>query len=974
MKHAAVLMQRAGACMVAMALTSIFIAGTPVAPVEPVASPPAADQVDLDRLVPNATGELHANFVAPESGGASPIAATQVVVSTVRGAVVALSINGVAVPSKQLGKRTVDLKTGETQFTFYGVALEPGSNTLTATPIGAGGVEGPAVSEIVYGPAEAASIRAEFVQHLVADGVTAAPLNVTVVDRFGHAAMPAQSLRIALLSGDVRLLDTEKLAVNPGAATPAPAITSSPGQNAAGQVVDTVVPVGGYLALRVQPGTVSGPFEIEITAGKAHLRKQFYVEPYVRPPFVNGVVSVGTGVVPAAIDGNGIPDLGGARKARAGIFASGAIDSKTLVTAAYESQNQLSPVSSFGPYTQDPNERPYQTYGDTSQMHDTLHSADHVYARIERGQSSVMWGQFNAKVGPPDVGAYQQLLSGAHASVSAGREGRFRADAFIAHDDQAFVSQILPLSGLANLTRPLHPDIVVGSDYLTVAALDRKTGIVISQTPLLRNVDYTIDYATGIIRFINIPLPFDAQFNPQVLSIQYDYAGPGAGSRTAGAQLQADLSSDRRTRATIGYIDDQSGGQNFALNSQSISRTWAQGSWSIAHASSSGTLAQNSTLLPVGGSVVPGHGDALSAMLTAKQASDEYAFAYQTTTPGYNDSFGGISTPGLSAYRVAWKHGEVKRGAIVFAYSGQANRGIGPSSDERDANLRFERALGRAFNLTAGVVFHDQRVASAAPTPGASANPAPQPGNTAQMQAQLGLDYRPNPRLGMSALAYRTLIGSDVGSTQPSQTIAQVTYALPNRGQLFLRELWSGQPSAVFANSTTNLGLAGGATHSMQFGIEKALSPATTISSQYVVNDTGSALNVYDALGVQERLRLGRSITANADVESANASGSGALGFTLIGGTLAYAQPQGTMRASLSLSRSDRRLERLDLLGRRCGQVVARRCDPGFGAARFRERHRRHRRSRFARVSIHGRRSFHLAARIHAHQRSLDLG
>ena len=855
----------------------------------------ADDAIDLDHLTFTATGSLTATFVEPASGDASPVEATRVVVATVRGAGVALRVNGESVPTKQLGKRTVDAKTGVTQYTFYGVPLKPGPNELIATPLGAGDAAGAPVSETVYGPAEAASIRAEIVQHLVADGVTIVPLNLTVLDRFGHPAMPAQSLHISLISGDVRFVDADKLAVRRDQATPAPAVTSSPDRHADGQVVDTVVPVGGYLALRVRPGTVAGPFEIEVAAGAARLRKRFYVDPFVRPAFVNGVLSGGIGSVPAAIDGDGIADEGGARRGRAGIYVNGAVAPRTLVTVAYESQNRLSPVSSFGSYVLDPNERPYQTYGDTSQTYDTLHSADHLYARIERGQSSAMWGQFDARIGPADLGGYQQLLSGAKATLAIGRDARAQITAFTAHDDHAFVSTVLPISGLADLVQPLRPDIVVGSDVFAVVTFDRKTGVMLGQTPLLRNVDYTIDYATGVVRFVNVPLPFDQFFNPEALSIQYEYYGTGVSSRTTGGELRLDLSNDRRTRATFAYVNDATGVQNFSLASQALGRTWTGGSWSIAHASSRGLLENGTTLAPLGGTPVPAGGDALSVLMNERGALGDVALAYQSTTAGYSDPFGGLSSPGLTAYRASWKRGDAATGSVEFAFSGQRNRGVGTASDETDATLRVERKLGRAVTANAGLVLHEQHVAAAtaSPVPGTLAT-------TSQTQAEIGIDYRPVKRLGIDVQTYRTLSGSDRGSTQPSQTIAQLNYALPNRGQIFVRELWSESPSATFANSTSNLGIAASSTHSMQIGVEKAISPSTTVSSQYVVSDTGSALDIYDAIGVQEHLRFGPAFTGSVDVQAANAAGAGATGFTLFGGTLAYAQKNGDLRASAS--------------------------------------------------------------------------
>ncbi len=862
------------------------------AAVKPLPSP----SDDLSELNYTATGTLSAAFLSPQNADAAPITATQVIVSTQRGAGIELRDNDGIVDARHIGKRTVSAKTGETRYFFYGVPLAAGPNTLCATPLGANGLRGPSASITVYGPAEASTIRAEFGSRLIADGKTAAPLNVTVVDRYGHASLPAQRVRVAILSGDAHLVDLPtEIAPN---ATPQPAASAGTVASSASpaRTAELSLPVGAYFALHVAPGTVAGPVEFEIHAGSAYLRKSFYIEPFVRPAIVNGVISGGTGAVPGEIDGDGISDNGGARRGRFALFGSGAVG-KSLVTVAYESQNRLSPLSSYGPFVDDPNERPYLTYGDASQVISPYHSDDRLYARVDSGRSSAMWGQYDAHVGPTDVGAYDQLLNGAKADISVGGKGRGNAVGFTARNDQAFVAQILPVSGLSSLAQPLHPGIVVGSDYLQLVTLDRRTGLVLLQTPLLRNVDYSIDYATGVLRFIDIPLPFDPQFNPQVISLHYEYQGPGVRSQTTGGQLSYQLSNDGHTKFVMSYVNDATGTQNFALAAQSLSRAWSGGSITLSHAASFGTLPNPGDLLQTGGTTVPSGGDALSVLLDERAHNDAISASYQSTTAGYNDPFGGFSSPGTAAYRASWSHGSQAHGILSVAYNGALNHGIGTDGRESDLAVQFIRSLGAHFTGTLGLNEHKQNIATA-PVP--TSSPAVALANTSQTQISGALEYHMPKRFGFTVSEALTVAGSDVGSTSPSQTAVEIAYDLAKRGRLFLRELWSAQPSATFANSTSNLNIGTGSTHSVQIGIEQPLSPATTVSSQYVVDQTGSAVNIYDAAGIDERLRVGKSVTGNLQVQGANALGTGASGFALFGAALSYAPAANTFRSSVS--------------------------------------------------------------------------
>jgi hypothetical protein len=859
---------------------------------------PATSFGDLTHLQFTATTGLRASFVSPRPQEASPIGAAEVVVSTVNGAGIELRANGSVIPYEQLGKRTVNAKTGETQYFFYGVRLQPGPNTLTIVPLGAAGLRGTAVSETVFGPGEPASIAADFAAAPIADGKTVVPVRIWIRDRYGNAADPGSKLQLAILRGDARICD--RVATAPQA-TPDPASPLAPNVRATGedgnapsaQIVEEPIEPGAYAQIDILPGTRSGPLELQIDAGSAHLRKTFYIEPFVRKPFVNGVVSVGTGAVVDGVDGDGIADDGGARRMRGAIYASGKVGKNSLLTAAYESQNRLSPVSSYGPFVQDPNERPYQTYGDASTVSDPIHSGDHLYARLENGRNSLTWGQFNAQVGSSDAGAYHQLLSGAQAELHDRRD-RVALTAFTARNDMAFVSQVFPVSGLATLMQQLHSNIVVGSEYLQLVALDRHSGAVVSELPLVRNVDYTIDYATGVLRFINVPLPFDAAFNPQVIQLQYQYEGPGVVSQTTGASFNVNLGADRATQVHLGYVNDATGTQNFAILSQALSRTWSGGTWEVSHASSYGFLPNPSNPFPA-----QRGGDALAFRMNAHTPLDSVELDFQNTSAGFSNPFGGLSMPGLLAYHASMTHAVPRRVTVTVSADGQSNTGAGIADSESNQSVTARWFATPQISFLGGLVRHWQHVDGTAPSPAPSSAPVPPVASLAQTQAQLGVEYKANKRVGVTVQQYQTLSGTDAGSTQPSQTLAQISYDMNGRGRAYLRELWSAAPTTTFANASSGITYGSGATHSMQLGIERALSPATTVSSDYVVNGTGNATNIYSALGVQEKFRFSKFIAGNLLAQSANAMGSGAQGFTVLGGTLHYANAQ-TLQASLA--------------------------------------------------------------------------
>lgn len=846
---------------------------------------------DLTHLVYTATGPLSASFVSPAPGEASAIGAATVTASTIKGAGIELSVNGETVPYKQLGKRTVNVKTGETQYFFYGVPLKPGPNTLAIVPLGADNARGAAVTETVFGPGAPASLYADFAAPLLADGKTPAIMRVWVRDQYSHPAIAGARLTATILRGNAAFANPDAPSAmptdEPMPASPLP----SPRPASGTQNVEQTLAPGGYSEIRIIPGTLAGPLEIEIDAGDARLRKTFYLEPYVRKPFVTGLISAGAGAVPGGVDGDARYDEGASRRERVALYASGQVGKHSLLTLAYESQNRLSPVSSYGAFVQDPNERPYLTYGDASSVASPLHSRDRLYARIENGRNSLMWGQFDAAIGSTDLGSFHQLLSGAQVTLGD-RNERVSFTGFTARNDTAFISQALPVLGLGALMQPLHPNIVVGSDYVQLVALDRRTGAIISQTPLTRNLDYTIDYATGTLRFINVPLPYDQNFNPQTILLQYQYQGPGVLSQTTGAGLGIALTADKKTALQLGYVNDTTGTRNFALSSEALTRQWEGGSWSFSHASAHGAMPDPNNPYPTAAG-----GDAISFLLSSHALGNQVDLSFQDTGGGFSNPFGGLSTPGLLAYHVGYTRSLPQRFAVTLSADGQRYHGIGQNDSQSNQNVLVHWFASKQLSFLAGLVRHDQRSGGALPSPAPSAGPFV--GTQSQTQARLGMEYKASKRVSVTLEQYQTIAGSDAGSTQPSQTLAQFGYDMPGHGRVYLRELWSAAPAMTFANAASGITLGSGATHSLQLGMERELSPATTISSDYVVSGTGDARNIYSALGVQERFKFFKNLAGNLIAQSANAIGQGAQGFTTWGGALAYANPQ-TLRASLA--------------------------------------------------------------------------
>ncbi len=122
-----------------------------------------------------------------------------------RGAGVELKVGDAVIPFSRIGKRTVDSKTGDTRYTYYGVTLQPGPNTVALTPLGAAAARGTTTIHRVFGPGRPAGFSVSGVGPFRADGASADQVRVEGRDAWGHHAASGTVVQVVLVQGDARL-------------------------------------------------------------------------------------------------------------------------------------------------------------------------------------------------------------------------------------------------------------------------------------------------------------------------------------------------------------------------------------------------------------------------------------------------------------------------------------------------------------------------------------------------------------------------------------------------------------------------------------------------------------------------------------------------------------------------------------------------------------------------------------------------
>ncbi len=181
-----------------------------------------------------------------------------------------------------------------------------------------------------------------------------------------------------------------------------------------------------------------------------------------------------------------------------------------------------------------PSANPYDRFpllGDSSILGSDVRSTEGLYFKLETGSSYLLFGQFNPSF-RGTLSAYSANYNGFQGVL---RDGGFGLNAFISdvpNADQRFVTRadgsdlyFLPAGGIGE-----------NSERIVVVTRNRFTNQKLTSRVLTRNVDYTIDYLTGIVRLRQAVLSTDNDLNP--VFVEFDFAATGVKrDLRAGAQL-----------------------------------------------------------------------------------------------------------------------------------------------------------------------------------------------------------------------------------------------------------------------------------------------------------------------------------------------------------------------------------------------------------------------------------------------------
>ena len=227
---------------------------------------------------------------------------------------------------------------------------------------------------------------------------------------------------------------------------------------------------------------------------------------------------------------------------RVAFFAKGLIKGEWLLTLAVDTDNGRGDIDGDFATEIDPNAY-YTLYGDRSYVEFEAVTRYPVYVKIEKSHAYALFGDFDTNITEGRLTAYNRRLSGLKAEYIG---ETFQVLGFAAETNQGFAKDEIPADGTSGVYQLSSDNILVQSETIIVETRDRfRPDIILDSKPMVRFLDYTLDYLTGELLF-RLPVDVsDAEFNPNVIVVDYETSEQTERNITAGGRVQAQILNDR---------------------------------------------------------------------------------------------------------------------------------------------------------------------------------------------------------------------------------------------------------------------------------------------------------------------------------------------------------------------------------------------------------------------------------------------
>lgn len=392
---------------------------------------------------------------------------------------------------------------------------------------------------------------------LVADGRTIPEIAVRLEDELGRQVHPGRIVNVDVLSpyraysesGELDRFSQRNDQLSPLSARQFVSVGES-----------------GIARIRLEPTLQTGKVTVVVTLDNGRkIPIYMYLAPEKRDWILVGLAegTVGYEKIRDEAINLGVSDDNVFEDGRVAFFAKGLIKGEWLLTLAVDTDKRRG--SSDGDFSEeiDPNAF-YTLYGDRSYAEFEAVSRYPVFVKVEKRQAYALFGDFDTDITEGRLTAYGRRLSGLKAEYLG---ENFQVLGFAAETNQGFVKDEIAADGTSGTYQLTNDRILVQSETIVVETRDRfRPDVVLERKPLVRFLDYTLDYLTGELLF-RLPVDVsDNEFNPNVIVVDYETAHDSERNITAGGRVQAQIL-DKRVQIGSSFVSE--GGAGSQPNSRS---------------------------------------------------------------------------------------------------------------------------------------------------------------------------------------------------------------------------------------------------------------------------------------------------------------------------------------------------------------------------------------------------------------------
>ncbi|MEM9161481.1 MAG: TonB-dependent receptor [Cyanobacteria bacterium P01_F01_bin.4] len=530
--------------------------GSPEGTASPAASTPAPD-------LSQAVSSDQVQILNPTVGSVLDVPAATVIVQFPVGADVELRVNDRLVDSELIGRTETDPATNLITQTWYGVALQDGSNTITLVRRGDRSILQSVEVEVRGAPVEMRLIPRE--DGIPADGRSTGTLQGQLLDANGNISN--WEAVVTLSTSDGEFVGVDYAPDQPGFQVQA--------QN-------------GRFTAELQASLEAHVVQLQAVANDLEAFNQIRFETPQRPSIATGIVDLRLGArgtdfrsslrdfLPPDGDNGYEVDLD------ASLFTMGNIG-EWLFTGAFNSDRPLNEdcrgettlfrqaAGSCSPL--------YPVYGDDSTLDVTAPSIDNLYLRLERtspieGATAdyAMWGDFNTEEFANSSQFFTATSRQLHGFKFNYNLGNLAVTGLYGDNVEGFQRDTLApdgTSGLYFLSRRL---VLPGSEEVYIEAEElNRPGTVVARQRLFRGTDYDIDYDRGTILFNDPVLQTSVGDFGEVLVRRivatYQFEGENTDTNILAGRLQYnfDRTLNQATWLGASYLRENQGGRSFEL-------------------------------------------------------------------------------------------------------------------------------------------------------------------------------------------------------------------------------------------------------------------------------------------------------------------------------------------------------------------------------------------------------------------------